>query len=127
MEQEQTTLLTLIIVSLILSVLSIATIIRKAFKTFLPFIHITCLVGSLIILALSILDLLRALKMLDLSSSIYFLSASLTSILSSYILLQVGFNFYQDYNFIKTLLMFAPIVVSMGVFGLSVFIAIRMI
>src|SRR5687767_3113840 len=125
---EQDTILTLIIISLILSGLSIAQIIRKALMAFLPFIHITCMVGSLVILALSILDLLVTLKMLDLSkdsSSIYFLSASLTSILSSYILLQVGFNFYQDYNFIKTLLMFAPIVVSMGVFGLSVFLAIR--
>jgi hypothetical protein len=127
---EKVGLIILIVISIILSLLSIIHIIRRALTAPTIFIHINCLFGSLVILSLSMLDLLRVLEVVEFTrdfSSIYFLSTSITVILSCYILLQIGINFYQDYSFIKTLLMFAPIVVTMGVFTLSVFTAIRII
>ncbi|RIA90975.1 hypothetical protein C1645_875731 [Glomus cerebriforme] len=127
---EQAGLITLIIISLILSLLSIVHIIRKALFAISIIIHINCLFGSLIILSMNILDLLRVLKVAQLTrdfSSIYFLTTSLTSILSCYVLLQVGINFYQNYGLLKTLSMFAPLIISMGVFGLSVFTAIKIL
>ncbi|GBC25632.2 BTB/POZ protein [Rhizophagus irregularis DAOM 181602=DAOM 197198] len=127
---EKAGLITLIVISIILSFLSIVHIIRRAISAPTIFIHINCLFGALIILSLSILDILRVEKVVEFTkdfSSIYFLSTSITLILSCYILLQVGINFYQDYSFIKNILMFAPIVVTMGVFSLSVLTAIRIL
>ncbi|CAG8713699.1 34083_t:CDS:1 [Racocetra persica] len=111
----------------VLSTMSALYIIYRAFNNFSPVMHITCFIGTLIIEALCILDLLRAVDLLEFDDkyiSIYFLFTSLTAILSCYVLLHVGTNFYQEYNFIKTFLIFAPIAVTFGVFGVSVYTVI---
>ncbi|CAG8575462.1 10127_t:CDS:1 [Funneliformis mosseae] len=115
------------VLSILLSVLSLVHITRIMMFNFNPFLHITCLIGSLVILIIGILDLVNSFIVIENYPSIYFLCTSLTSILACYIILQVGINFYQEYTFIRTLMIFAPIAVSMGVFGLSIFTAIRKI
>ncbi|KAF0462058.1 hypothetical protein F8M41_000335 [Gigaspora margarita] len=114
-------------IGVVLATLSILYIIYKALDDFSPVMHITCFIGALIIDILCILDLLRALDLLEFSekyATVYFLFTSLTAILSCYILLHIGTNFYQEYNFIKTVLIFAPVAVTVGVFGVSVYTVI---
>ncbi|CAG8433863.1 7001_t:CDS:2 [Diversispora eburnea] len=93
--------------------------------------HLTCFSGSIIIGALNVLDFLRSIGVIERFNNnilcLHFIGTSMTAILSCYVLLQVGTNFYQEYNIVKTILIYAPIVVTFGVFGFSVYTAIQLV
>ncbi|RHZ87334.1 hypothetical protein Glove_37g70 [Diversispora epigaea] len=118
-------------IGIFFSVISTAYIIFRAFKSFNCLMHLTCFSGSIIIVALNILDFLRSLGVIERFNNdllcLHFIGTSMTAILSCYVLLQVGTNFYQEYNIVKTILIYAPIIVTFGVFGFSVFTAIQLV
>lgn len=117
---------------LFLSLLSVGYIAYRTFRDFNHnlMINLTCFAGSLIIAVLSALDFLRSIYVLDIDNyllCLYFIATSMTAVLSCYVLLQVGTNFYQEFNIVKTMFMYAPIIATFGTFGVSVFTAVQLV
>ncbi|CAH1762823.1 13019_t:CDS:1 [Entrophospora sp. SA101] len=117
-------------VSVVLPAISIIFIIYQAIRSFSLMLTIACLSGTIIIESISIVDMLIVLDLYQDSPVLlifYFMATSFTSILSCYVLLKVGTNLYQEYNSIKSFLIFGPIALTFFVFALTIYTTIQFI